>query len=111
MHQDPDSILLIKWLTAWLHILLADTLHVGLPTTMVELPQTDNSSFDAQSTHESCPDSPRSSETSFIVKTPTMRFDATPSAPVDDQPVVGIIGMGEMGKMYAKTLSAAGWAK
>lgn len=40
-----------------------------------------------------------------------MRFDATPSAPVDDQPVIGIIGMGEMGKMYAKTLSAAGWAK
>ncbi|KAF8600481.1 putative TYR1-prephenate dehydrogenase [Ceratobasidium sp. AG-I] len=40
-----------------------------------------------------------------------MRFDATPSAPVDDQPVIGIIGMGEMGKMYAKTLSGAGWAK
>ncbi|CAE6473033.1 unnamed protein product [Rhizoctonia solani] len=40
-----------------------------------------------------------------------MRFDATPDAPIEDQPVIGIIGMGEMGKMYAKVLSAAGWAK
>ncbi|KAH7335542.1 prephenate dehydrogenase [Rhizoctonia solani] len=40
-----------------------------------------------------------------------MRFDVTPNAPIEDQPVIGIIGMGEMGKMYAKILSAAGWAK
>lgn len=78
---------------------------------MTELLQTDNSSFDVQSTHESRSASPWSSETSYVVETPTMRFDATPSAPIDDQPVIGIIGMGEMGKMYAKTLSAAGWAK
>ncbi|QRV73793.1 hypothetical protein RhiJN_01807 [Ceratobasidium sp. AG-Ba] len=50
-------------------------------------------------------------DSSYIVETPTMRFDATPDASVDDQPVIGIIGMGEMGKMYAKTLSRAGWAK
>ncbi|CCO29071.1 prephenate dehydrogenase (NADP+) [Rhizoctonia solani AG-1 IB] len=37
-----------------------------------------------------------------------MRFDATPDAPIEDQPVIGIIGMGEMGKMYANILSAAG---
>ncbi|CAE6437494.1 unnamed protein product [Rhizoctonia solani] len=40
-----------------------------------------------------------------------MRFDATPDSPAEDQPVIGIIGMGEMGKMYAKVLSKAGWAK
>ncbi|KAG8761869.1 prephenate dehydrogenase (NADP(+)) [Ceratobasidium sp. 428] len=40
-----------------------------------------------------------------------MRFDATPDAPAENQPIIGIIGMGEMGKMYAKTLSRAGWSK
>lgn len=40
-----------------------------------------------------------------------MRFDATPDAQVGDQPTIGIIGMGEMGKMYARILSRAGWAK
>ncbi|KAG9094240.1 prephenate dehydrogenase (NADP(+)) [Ceratobasidium sp. 392] len=40
-----------------------------------------------------------------------MRFDATPDAPIENQPIIGIIGMGEMGQMYAKTLSRAGWAK
>ncbi|KAF8757893.1 Prephenate dehydrogenase [Rhizoctonia solani] len=50
-------------------------------------------------------------ESRHIIETPNMRFDATPDAPIEDQPVIGIIGMGEMGKMYAKVLSAAGWAK
>lgn len=40
-----------------------------------------------------------------------MRFNATPDAPAEDQPVIGIIGMGAMGMMYAKILSSAGWAK
>ncbi|ELU44258.1 prephenate dehydrogenase [Rhizoctonia solani AG-1 IA] len=48
-------------------------------------------------------------ESRHIIETPNMRFDATPDAPIEDQPVIGIIGMGEMGKMYAKVLSAAGW--
>jgi prephenate dehydrogenase (NADP+) len=28
---------------------------------------------------------------------------------MDDRKSVGIIGMGDMGKMYARRLSAAGW--
>ncbi|KAB5593922.1 hypothetical protein CTheo_2648 [Ceratobasidium theobromae] len=39
-----------------------------------------------------------------------MHYNATPDSPVQDQPVIGIIGMGEMGKMYARILSSAGWA-
>ncbi|KAF8517177.1 Prephenate dehydrogenase [Hysterangium stoloniferum] len=35
----------------------------------------------------------------------------TPSLPSDDQPAIGIIGMGCMGKMYARRLSEAGWKK
>jgi hypothetical protein len=72
---------------------------------------TDNLSTDTESLRQSHLGSTWSSESSYIVETPTMRFDATPDASVDDQPVIGIIGMGEMGKMYAKTLSRAGWAK
>jgi len=30
---------------------------------------------------------------------------------VDEQPTIGLIGMGAMGKMYARYLSAAGWKK
>jgi len=40
-----------------------------------------------------------------------LRPDVTPDAPVDEQPTIGLIGMGAMGKMYAKYLSAAGWKK
>jgi prephenate dehydrogenase (NADP+) len=54
---------------------------------------------------------PMHPESKYIIETPSMRFDATPDAPIEDQPVIGIIGMGEMGKMYANILSAAGWAK
>ncbi|KAG8813766.1 prephenate dehydrogenase (NADP(+)), partial [Serendipita sp. 399] len=36
---------------------------------------------------------------------------ATPDSPVEEQPVIGLIGMGEMGRMYAKHLSNAGWKK
>jgi hypothetical protein len=71
----------------------------------------DSLSTDTESLHQSPLGSVWSSESSYIVETPTMRFDATPDASVEDQPVIGIIGMGEMGKMYAKTLSRAGWAK
>ncbi|KAI9464006.1 prephenate dehydrogenase [Lactarius psammicola] len=39
------------------------------------------------------------------------RPDVTPDAPADQQPTIGLIGMGAMGKMYAKHLSAAGWKK
>ncbi|KAG8823700.1 prephenate dehydrogenase (NADP(+)) [Serendipita sp. 401] len=35
----------------------------------------------------------------------------TPDSPVEEQPVIGLIGMGEMGRMYAKHLSRAGWKK
>ena len=35
----------------------------------------------------------------------------TPASPRDAQPTIGLIGMGAMGKMYAKYLSDAGWLK
>jgi prephenate dehydrogenase (NADP+) len=35
----------------------------------------------------------------------------TPHSPLADQPTIGLIGMGAMGKMYAKLLSDAGWKK
>lgn len=35
----------------------------------------------------------------------------TPSFPIDEQPTIGLIGMGAMGRMYAKYLSEAGWKK
>lgn len=37
--------------------------------------------------------------------------DVTPDAPLEAQPTLGLIGMGAMGSMYAKFLSAAGWKK
>ncbi|KAL5512866.1 TYR1 [Sanghuangporus vaninii] len=37
--------------------------------------------------------------------------DITPDAPEDEQPAIGLIGMGEMGRMYARHLSLAGWKK
>jgi phosphoglycerate dehydrogenase-like enzyme len=40
-----------------------------------------------------------------------IRPDVTPAAPEHEQPTVGIIGMGAMGKMYTKYLSEAGWKK
>jgi len=40
-----------------------------------------------------------------------VRPDVTPDAPYDEQPVIGLIGMGEMGRMYAKHLSKAGWMR
>ncbi|KAI9513478.1 prephenate dehydrogenase [Russula earlei] len=40
-----------------------------------------------------------------------VRPDVTPAAPADEQPSIGLIGMGAMGKMYAKCLSDAGWKK
>ena len=40
-----------------------------------------------------------------------IRADVTPNAPVEEQPVIGLIGMGAMGNMYAKYLSEAGWQK
>jgi prephenate dehydrogenase (NADP+) len=39
------------------------------------------------------------------------RFNVSPSDPVDQHPVIGLIGMGAMGKMYVKHLSAGGWNK
>ncbi|KAJ3552036.1 hypothetical protein NM688_g4367 [Phlebia brevispora] len=40
-----------------------------------------------------------------------IRPDITPDAPVEEQPAIGLIGMGAMGNMYAKCLSQAGWKK
>ncbi|KAG8989006.1 prephenate dehydrogenase (NADP(+)) [Tulasnella sp. JGI-2019a] len=37
--------------------------------------------------------------------------DVSPDSPEQQQPVIGIIGMGDMGRMYARRLSAAGWMK
>ena len=37
--------------------------------------------------------------------------DVSTSSPLSDQPTIGLIGMGAMGKMYAKRLSDAGWRK
>lgn len=37
--------------------------------------------------------------------------DVTPAAPAEEQPAIGLIGMGEMGRMYATHLSRAGWQK
>ncbi|KAF8270014.1 Prephenate dehydrogenase [Lactarius quietus] len=39
------------------------------------------------------------------------RQDVTPDAPADQQPTIGLIGMGAMGTMYAKYLSVGGWKK
>jgi prephenate dehydrogenase (NADP+) len=40
-----------------------------------------------------------------------MNPHATPESSFEEQPVIGLIGMGEMGRMYAKYLSAAGWKR
>ncbi|XP_006464028.1 hypothetical protein AGABI2DRAFT_226049 [Agaricus bisporus var. bisporus H97] len=37
--------------------------------------------------------------------------NVTPNAPEHDQPTIGLIGMGAMGRMYAKLFSQAGWKK
>ena len=35
--------------------------------------------------------------------------NASPSVLPEDQPTIGLIGMGAMGRMYAQYLSQAGW--
>ena len=35
----------------------------------------------------------------------------SPDSPADQQPTIGLIGMGAMGKMYADRLDEAGWKK
>ncbi|KAF9454365.1 prephenate dehydrogenase [Macrolepiota fuliginosa MF-IS2] len=37
--------------------------------------------------------------------------NVTPDAPEHAQPVIGLVGMGAMGRMYAKLFSEAGWKK
>ncbi|PPQ85426.1 hypothetical protein CVT25_006318 [Psilocybe cyanescens] len=37
--------------------------------------------------------------------------NVTPASPVDAQPTIGLIGMGAMGRMYARHLGDAGWSK
>ncbi|KAF9473253.1 hypothetical protein BDN70DRAFT_399213 [Pholiota conissans] len=37
--------------------------------------------------------------------------NVSPSSPIDQQPTIGLIGMGAMGRMYAKALCVAGWKK
>ncbi|KAG8886458.1 prephenate dehydrogenase (NADP(+)) [Tulasnella sp. 332] len=37
--------------------------------------------------------------------------DVSPASAEDSQPVIGIIGMGDMGRMYSRRLSASGWKK
>ncbi len=40
-----------------------------------------------------------------------LRRRASPSDPVELQPCIGLIGLGEMGSMYAKRFSGAGWKR
>ncbi|KAL1723682.1 hypothetical protein EV715DRAFT_245150 [Schizophyllum commune] len=40
-----------------------------------------------------------------------VRADVTPESPAEEQPIIGLIGMGAMGKMYAKFLSEGGWKR
>ncbi|KAI0093716.1 Prephenate dehydrogenase [Irpex rosettiformis] len=40
-----------------------------------------------------------------------VKSDVTPGAPAEEQPAIGLIGMGAMGTMYAKHLSAGGWKR
>ncbi|KAH7910192.1 hypothetical protein BJ138DRAFT_1088132 [Hygrophoropsis aurantiaca] len=40
-----------------------------------------------------------------------MSHNITPNDPIDQQPTIGLIGMGAMGAMYVKYLSEAGWKK
>lgn len=52
----------------------------------------------------------------LTIFTPTplrMPFSSNVDAkdPIDQQPTIGIIGMGLMGSMYTNRLSAAGWKK
>ncbi|KAJ7500489.1 hypothetical protein B0H11DRAFT_783122 [Mycena galericulata] len=44
---------------------------------------------------------------------PSFRFSphVSPASPVEAQPTIGLIGMGAMGRMYARYLSQAGWKK
>ncbi|KAI0037039.1 prephenate dehydrogenase [Vararia minispora EC-137] len=42
---------------------------------------------------------------------PHIDANLTPHSPIDMQPVIGLIGMGAMGRMYAKYLSESGWAR
>ncbi|KAK7038009.1 Prephenate dehydrogenase [Favolaschia claudopus] len=37
--------------------------------------------------------------------------DVSPQSPLEEQPIIGLIGMGAMGHMYAKHFSKAGWKK
>jgi prephenate dehydrogenase (NADP+) len=39
------------------------------------------------------------------------RLDASPTSPEDEQPAIGLIGMGAMGRMYADCFSKAGWKR
>ncbi|TBU50278.1 Prephenate dehydrogenase [Dichomitus squalens] len=40
-----------------------------------------------------------------------VRPDVTPDSPIEEQPSIGLIGMGAMGNMYARCFSEAGWKK
>ncbi|KAL1745050.1 hypothetical protein HDZ31DRAFT_37267 [Schizophyllum fasciatum] len=40
-----------------------------------------------------------------------VRSDVTAASPAEEQPIIGLIGMGAMGKMYAKALSEGGWKR
>lgn len=42
---------------------------------------------------------------------PSFTKGVTPEVAVDEQPAIGLIGMGEMGQMYARRFSEAGWQK
>lgn len=54
---------------------------------------------------------PRITVTIIILTVAMLRADVKPSDPIDEQPSIGLIGMGAMGTMYAKHLAEAGWKK
>jgi hypothetical protein len=41
----------------------------------------------------------------------SIQANVSPESPVEEQPTIGLIGMGAMGTMYAKHLTDAGWKK
>lgn len=54
------------------------------------------------------PDSQKQQTPKIVMTIPE---GVTPQSPVEEQPIIGLIGMGAMGTMYAEQLADAGWQK
>lgn len=82
--------------------------HIGLVTI--------SPSISTSSPHRSLDDAARVQSSriapfSLVLPIMAIPVDVAPSHPLDQQPTIGLIGMGAMGTMYAKLLSDAGWKK